>query len=106
MPLEGHWQRQQTPLRRLTRRELRTLVTIAAALIAVTVGFALYAVLHTPPAARADCIDVTAASTTGAARFHACGNDALRWCREEAGRQTSVAKAMRPRCSALALSLR
>ena len=36
MPLEGHWERVNTPMRRLTRRE-RTVVLVAALATLVTV---------------------------------------------------------------------
>jgi hypothetical protein len=98
VPLEGHWHRQQTPLGRLSRRELSALAVVAALLL-IAAGVAIYAAAHHgAPRAAAGCVDVTAASTTGGARLHACGADAARWCRSQAGLTDAVARAVRVAC--------
>jgi hypothetical protein len=99
VPLEGHWQRQHTPLSRLSRRELRTLAAVAA-LLTLAAAVVLYAaVQHTTHHAAAGCVEVTAASTTGGATLHACGADAARWCRSQAGRSDAVARAVLTACA-------
>ena len=99
MPLEGHWQRQQTPLRRVSRRELRLLAAVASVL-ALAAAVVLYAALrHEAHHAAAGCVEITAASTTGGATLHACGADAARWCRSEAGHTDTVARAVLTACA-------
>jgi hypothetical protein len=99
VPLEGHWQRQQTPLRRVSRRELRLLAAVASVL-ALAAAVVLYAALHhAAHQAAAGCVEITAASTTGGATLHACGADAARWCRSEAGHTDTVARAVLTACA-------
>jgi hypothetical protein len=110
MPLvEGHWQRQQTPLRRLTLRERRLLQAFAAALVVASIAIAAFSVLHRSAPIPAGCIEVTGPSTMGAAIYRACGADAERWCRDVAGKDPKAdptARAVQARCRALALSRR
>jgi hypothetical protein len=99
VPLEGQWQRQHTPLSRVSRRELRTLAAVAAVL-ALAAAVVLYAaVRHKTHHAAAGCVEVTAASTTGGATLHACGTDAARWCRSQAGHPDAVARAVLTACA-------
>ena len=86
MPLEGHWQRQQTPLRATTPRERRLVVAIASAVAAAAVALGAVAVLRGEPHSAAGCVDVTAAGTMGANTLHLCGNEAATWCRNGAQR--------------------
>jgi hypothetical protein len=99
MPLEGHWARQQTPLRRLTRREGRILAVVATALVLAAAGALLWAALSGgSSSARAGCVEVTVASTTGGARARACGAEAQHWCRSRTAGQGSFAAALRESC--------
>jgi hypothetical protein len=80
MPLEGHWRRTNTPLRRLTSRERN----VALAGVAVTLVALLVLVLATagdtqPPAA-AGCIRVQVAGRVGGELIHACGKEAQAIC--------------------------
>ena|SRR5213593_2505966 len=100
MPLEGHWARQNTALRRLGRRELRVLVAGVIALSVVLVVVLIAAVRTDAPAPTAGCVDVVAASTTGGATLHACGAEAAHWCRIEAARRDVVARTVLARCRA------
>ena len=98
MPLEGHWQRTQTPLRSISRRELRALVVAAAAIA----GAALVLVLTAAgSSSKAGCIDATIASTTGGAQVHACGAQAKQFCRQQIARNTVEARATRADCARL-----
>jgi len=83
MPLEGHWERQQTPLRLPTTRGGWALLATAVVLIVATVALLAYAVLDAsskPPAA--GCIEVTSGSSTG-------------------GADTPLARALRSQCGRL-----
>src|SRR2546430_14853923 len=99
MPLEGHWQRQHTPLRRVARTEVGV-VAIVASLLAVCVatvtGLSLAGAGSSKHAA--GCVDATAATSTGGARIQACGGAARHWCSLEAGRTTPLARALQPQC--------
>ena len=83
----------------MSRRELRVLVAVAAVL-ALAAAVVLFAALrHETHGAAAGCVEVTAASTTGGATMHACGADAARWCRSQAGHTDTVARAVMTACA-------
>jgi hypothetical protein len=98
MPLEGHWQRTNTPLRRLTKRERNvvlaglasTLVAIAGLLL-VTAGDS-----HPPPAP--GCISVSIAGRTGAELIHHCGMEARELCARAATRDEPAYRAIAAGC--------
>jgi hypothetical protein len=100
MPLEGHWARQNTPLRRTTVRERIAMAVVASVLAVATVTALVYllATGGTTTTSAAGCVDVTAAHTTGGARLHACGSAAARMCRAAAHEDTPLARALRPQC--------
>jgi hypothetical protein len=85
MPLEGHFNRVNTPLRRLTKRE-RNVVTagLAVTLIALTaLLFATSRDSQPPPAS--GCIRVSVAGRTGAELIQACGVEARELCTRSVG---------------------
>jgi hypothetical protein len=80
MPLEGHYERQTTPLYKLSKRELKVafsilLVTLAAmvAVVAATAGDS-----NPPPAI--GCINPTVAGIVGAETINRCGQEAVDTC--------------------------
>lgn len=80
MPLEGHYERQTTPLYKLSSRELKAagaalIVTVVAmlAIIAVTAG-------DSNPAPAQGCINPTVAGVVGAETLNACGQKAVDIC--------------------------
>jgi hypothetical protein len=80
MPLEGHWQKQSTPLRKLTARERRA----GLAVLVVTVVALLAVVLATagdsnPPTPKG-CISATVAGIVGAETISGCGAEAEAKC--------------------------
>jgi hypothetical protein len=80
MPLEGHWRRTNTPLRRLTARER----SVVIAGIAVTVVALAAVILATAGNSRPDpapgCIFVVVAGRTGGESVHGCGAKAEGIC--------------------------
>jgi hypothetical protein len=80
MPLEGHWQRQHTSLRSVTRRERRVLRLVLGILAAALIALAVTTSLDGAGATTARCVDVTVPSTTGGASVHACDDRARRFC--------------------------
>ncbi len=106
MPVEGQWERQQTPLRRLTRRELRMLQGFVAVLLVAVVASVAIGLSQSTPAVPADCIQVTGGSAVGGANFRVCGADRAAWCRQVAGRDDPTSLKVAARCRALGLSPR
>jgi hypothetical protein len=98
VPLEGHWQRQRAPLRRLARRELRLIAAIGTLLVAATVAVVIAAVTTSEPKTKAGCIAVYEPSTMGAVQLHLCHADAARFCRTQATRTDSVARRAQEAC--------
>ena len=81
MPLEGHWQRTNTPLRRLTVRERKAVtaglaVTIVAVFAIVVVAGAGDNQLAPAPG----CIRALVAGRVGGEVIHACGGEARELC--------------------------
>lgn len=106
MPVEGQWERQQTPLRRLTRRELRLLQGFVAVLLVAAAAAAAIAFTQSSPPIPRDCIQVTGGSTMGAVNYRVCGADRAAWCRQVAGREDPTSRAVQARCVAAGLSPR
>jgi hypothetical protein len=100
MPLEGHFQRVNTPLRRLTKRERNVVITgvvvtfiALAALILATAGDS-----QPPPAP--GCIRASVAGRTGAELIQACGKEARQLCARSMGRDEPQYLAIAASCSA------
>src|SRR5690349_21119726 len=92
MPLlEGHYRRANTPLRRLTRREIAVLVvglavTLAACLALLFVpGHTDRPLLEGHGGGRAGCIEVAVAGRVGAEPIVGCGTRAKALCRRASG---------------------
>ena len=98
MPLEGHWERVNTPLRSTTRREGRALIAVGAALAVLLVVTLVLSLRGGSSATRSGCINLTVPSTMGGATLHACGREAERWCRSDGPRQEALARQLRARC--------
>lgn len=82
MPLEGHYKRVNTPLRRLTKRERNVVIGV----LAVTV-VAILALMLAPAsdsdsnaAAGPGCIYTVVAGRTGGEPVHGCGTEAEEIC--------------------------
>jgi hypothetical protein len=81
MPLEGHYERQTTPLYKLSRRE----IWVAASIVAVTLVTIIAMVAFTGtsnsnPAPAQGCINPTVAGIVGAETLNACGQEAVDIC--------------------------
>jgi len=106
MPVEGQWQRLQTPVRRLTRRELRIVQATVAVLLVATVAALLVAVVKPAKPLPAGCLQVTAGSVVGAVNVRVCGADVPRFCAQQAKRSDPTARAAQASCRAFAVSPR
>jgi hypothetical protein len=91
MPLEGHFERVNTPLRKLTKRERWVLIAISA-----VTAIAILALLFVPShndrplldeqgGHRAGCIEVAVAGRVGAEPIVGCGAKARALCTRAAG---------------------
>jgi hypothetical protein len=78
MIMVGHPRRLREPLR-WGRRERSAVAALLAVVAAAAIALGVYAATSGAPA-RADCIDITFASTLGGAKLHACGAQARAVC--------------------------
>ena len=88
MPLEGHWDRLNTPLRETTPRE-RLLVRAFAALLGIAAMVAIvFFVLNgsSSPSTPPGCIRIEIGSTMGGGASQLCGDTARAYCQGPAGR--------------------
>jgi hypothetical protein len=81
MPLEGHWERVNTPVRKLSERE-RRLVWIVAALVAVAaIAAVVVAIATSGSSPNAGCVEVEVPGTMGGGVNRTCGEAAAKFCR-------------------------
>ncbi len=85
MPLEGHWRKQKTPLRKLTPRERR----VGVAVLAVTVAAMLVVIFvagigFSRSGPEQGCIRVVVAGKTGGEVVAGCGTQAEAICAHSA----------------------
>ena len=81
MPLEGHYERQTTPLYKLRPREL----WVAGSIVAVTLVTIIAMVVvmgasNSNPAPALGCINPTVAGIVGAETLNRCGREAVDTC--------------------------
>jgi hypothetical protein len=99
MPLEGHFKRVNTPLRRLTKRERSVVMTgVAMTCIALTALILATAGDSQPPPAPG-CIRAPIAGRTGAELIQACGVKARRLCSRSVGHDEPQFLAIAASCS-------
>ena len=67
------------------RREKTAVAVVVSCLVLALVAAGVYAITSGSSHVRGDCIEVTFASTDGAAQFHACGARAREICSAPAG---------------------
>jgi len=81
MPLEGHYERQTTPLYKLSPREIKVAVAIlAVTLVTVIAMVAVTGASNSNPAPAQGCINPTVAGIVGAETLSACGQEAVNIC--------------------------
>ncbi len=100
MPLEGHFNRVNTPLRRLTKRE-RNVVAAGLAVTLVALAALLFATSRdSQPPPASGCIRVSVAGRTGAELIQACGMEARELCARSVGVDEPQYRAIAAGCSA------
>lgn len=80
MPLEGHYRRVNTPLRRLTPRERNVVIAGLAVTLIAVLGLILATAGDSQPPAAAGCIRVAVAGRVGGELIHPCGAEARATC--------------------------
>jgi predicted metal-binding membrane protein len=84
MPLEGHFQRVNTPLRRLTRRERNVVIAVVAITLASFIALLLATASDSRPGPAPGCIRVIVAGRTGGEIVAGCGASAEAICAHSA----------------------
>lgn len=84
MPLEGHFQRVNTPLRRLTKRERNVVVAGLAITLVALLALILATASDSRPQPAAGCIYTVVAGRTGGEPVHGCGTEAEAICAHSA----------------------
>jgi hypothetical protein len=80
MPLEGQWQRSQTPLRKLTKRERRVAIGVIAVTVVGLAGILLLTAGDTRPGPAPGCIETVVAGRVGGEPVNGCGAKARAIC--------------------------
>lgn len=86
MPLEGHYKRVNTPLRKLSGREIKVLVLIGAVTLVALLAL-VFVPSHTarPLAPGKGCFEVGVAGRVGNEPVTGCGKEAQAICRRASG---------------------
>lgn len=80
MPLEGHYERQTTPLYRLSPRERKAAFWALVATLAAMLAVVLFTVGDSNPGPAQGCIRSQVAGIVGAETISACGSEAVEVC--------------------------
>ncbi len=80
MPLEGHYERQTTPLYKLTSRELKAAFGALAVTVIAMLAIVALTASDSNPAPAQGCINPTVAGVVGAETLNACGQQAIEIC--------------------------
>jgi hypothetical protein len=100
MPLEGHYKRVNTPLRKLTTRERRVLIWGSLVTTVAILGLILATAGNSQPGPAPGCIRVPVAGRTGAELVQACGGEAVATCKRARGYEGPAGEAILDACSA------
>jgi hypothetical protein len=98
MPLEGHWRRINTPLRRLTTRERNVAIAVVGVTLVAIVAVIVATLPDSRPAPQPGCISAIVAGFTGAEPLEACGDRARRICATRTQEGDPGAAAIRESC--------
>jgi hypothetical protein len=99
MPLEGQWERTQTPLRRLTRRERGAAIALVAVTAVALAGLLLFTAGDSRPGPAPGCISVPIPGRTGAELVNGCGIKAREICARAATRDDPGSRAIAAECA-------
>jgi hypothetical protein len=85
MPLEGHYERQTTPLYKLSSREIKAAAVVLIVTLVSILGVIFATVGDSSPGPAPGCIRADVAGIVGAETISACGHEAVAICRQAAG---------------------
>jgi hypothetical protein len=80
MPLEGHYERQTTPLYKLSRRELKAAGAALVVTVVAMLAIVAFTVSDSRPGPAEGCIRSTVAGKVGAETVSGCGQEAIALC--------------------------
>jgi hypothetical protein len=108
VPLEGHWERVNTPVRETTEREKLLVRGVLAVLALAAVATVIVAIVTrdngtsgSPLAA--GCIRIEVPSTMGGSASDLCGNTAREFCTSRAANTEPLEHTALPKCRAAGL---
>lgn len=84
MPMEGHWRRVNTPLRKLTGRERAVLIVGSTITVIAILVLLLLPTSHRSLGPKPGCISVVVAGRVGGEPVNACGAEARAICARSA----------------------
>jgi hypothetical protein len=99
MPLEGHFNRVNTPLRRLTKRERNVVIAGVAVTFIALAALILATAGDSQPPPAPGCIRVVVAGRVGGELVHACGMEARGICARSAGVDDPRSRTIAASCS-------
>lgn len=99
MPVEGQWERTQTPLRKLTRRERVAALAMVAVTAIALAGILLLTAGDSRPGPAPGCISVAIPGRTGAELVNGCGVEAREICARAATRDDPGSRAIAASCA-------
>jgi hypothetical protein len=80
MPLEGHYERQTTPLYKLSARERKAAIAALLVTLAAMLAVVFFTVGDSNPGPAKGCIRSQVAGIVGAETISACGQEAVQVC--------------------------
>jgi predicted metal-binding membrane protein len=98
MPMEGHWQRVNTPLRRLTVRERNVVLAGLAVTVVALLALLLATAGDSQPGPAPGCIRVAVAGRVGGELIHPCGAEAKAVCARSTAFDTPRSRAIAAEC--------
>jgi hypothetical protein len=81
VPLEGHWERVNTPVRKLSERERRLVWIVGAIVAATAIAAVVVAIVTSGSQATAGCVEIEVPGTMGGGVNRVCGDQAAKFCK-------------------------
>ena len=98
MPLEGHFQRVNTPLRRLSSRERNVVIAGMLVTIVAILTLILATASDSRPAPAAGCVSAVVAGRVGGEPVNGCGAEAKAICARSANYDNPRARTISEKC--------
>ncbi len=99
MPLQGHWNRVNTPLRKLTRRERNVAIGAVVVSVVAILAVVLATAGNSEPKAGPGCIYAIIPGVMGAEPVDACGRQAEFVCAKHATANRPGSETIRDACT-------